>query len=92
MKAKEILNILAKPWCTNQDIIKIGDLSSSTASKVKCAIEKEFRKKYPTKFIPFHCVPTKDVIKYFDIDIEFLKDLASIDLNNKDINNNNNLL
>jgi hypothetical protein len=30
--------------------------------------------------------PTKDVIKYFDIDIEFLKGLASIDLDdNKDI-------
>lgn len=30
--------------------------------------------------MPAHCVPTKDVIKYFDIDIEFLKSLASIDL------------
>lgn len=30
--------------------------------------------------MPSHCVPTNDVIKYFDIDIEFLKSLASIDL------------
>ena len=80
MKAKEILNILATPWCSNQDIMKIANLSASTASKVKQAIEKEFRAKYPNKFIPSHCVPTKEVIKYFDIDIEFLKSLASINL------------
>ena len=80
MKATEILNILSNPWISNQDIMKIADLSSSMASKVKCAIEKEFRTKYPTKFMPSHCVPTKDVIKYFDIDIEFLKGLATIRL------------
>ncbi len=84
MKAKEILNILATPWCSNQDIMKIANISSSIASKIKRYIELEFRKKYPDKFIPAHCVPTKNVIKYFDIDIEFLKSLASIDLD--DIN------
>lgn len=82
MKAKEILNLLASPWCSNQDITKIANVSSSTASKIKKCIEVEFRKKYPNKFIPTHCVPTKDVIKYFDIDIEFLKGLVSIDLDN----------
>lgn len=84
MKAKEILNILSKPWLSNQDIIKIADLSPSTASKVKRNIETEFRKKNPNKFMPAHCVPTKDVIKYFDIDIDFLKSLANIDLNDDD--------
>ena len=84
MKAKEILNILATPWCSNQDIMKIANLSSSTASKIKRTIEAEFRKKYPNKFIPSNCVPSKDVIKYFDIDIEFLKSLAYLD---KELNN-----
>ena len=80
MKALEILNILSMPWCTNQDIMKIANLSSSTASKIKRTIELEFRKKYPNKFIPSNCVPSKEVIKYFDIDIEFLKGLATIRL------------
>lgn len=84
MKALEILNILSMPWCTNQDIMKIANLSSSTASKIKRTIEAEFRKKYPNKFIPSNCVPSKDVIKYFDIDIEFLKSLACLD---KELNN-----
>ena len=84
MKAKEILNILATPRCSNQDIMKIVNVSTSTASKIKRCIEIEFRKKYPEKFIPAHCIPTKDVIKYFDIDIEFLKSLVSIDLDDID--------
>ena len=84
MKAKEMLNILSKPWLSNQDIIKIADLSPFTASKVKRIIEAEFRKKNPNKFMPAHCVPTKDGIKYFDIDIDFLKSLANIDLSDDD--------
>ena len=83
MKAKEILDILSTPWCTNQDIMKISNLSSSTANKVKRYIESEFRKKNPNKFIPAYCIPTKDVIKYFDIDIEFLKTIASIKVDGK---------
>ncbi|MCI7333270.1 MAG: hypothetical protein MSH48_06425 [Mollicutes bacterium] len=35
-------------------------------------------KKNPTMFIPSHCVPTKEVIKYFDLDVEFLKSIANI--------------
>lgn len=73
MKARKILNIISKPWCTNQDLIKIANLSSSTASKVKQAIEKEFRKKESTKFMTAYCIPTKEPIKYFDLDIDFLK-------------------
>ena len=84
MKAKEILNKLATPWCSNQDIMKIVNVSSSTASKIKRCIEIDFRKKYPDMFIPAHCIPSKDVIKYFDIDIEVLKSLVSIDLDDID--------
>ena len=79
MKAKEILNILATPWCSNQDIMKIANVSATTASKIKQEIEKEFRKKEPNKYMPAYCIPTKEVIKYFDLDIEFLKSLVFLD-------------
>ena len=84
MKAKEILELIASPWCSNQDIMKIANLSASTASKVKRIIEMDFRKKNPTKFIPSHCVPTKEVIKYFDLDVEFLKNIANIKVDGDD--------
>lgn len=77
--AKEILEIISKPCCSNQDIMKIANVSASTASKIKQSIEKEFGKKEPNKFIPAYCIPTKEVIKYFDLDIEFPKSLINID-------------
>ena len=79
MKAKEILEIISKPWCSNQDIMKIANVSATTASKIKQEIEKEFRKKEPNKYMPAYCIPTKEVIKYFDLDIEFLKSLVFLD-------------
>ena len=83
MIAKEILEIISKPWCSNQDIMKIANVSASTASKIKQSIEKEFRKKEPNKFMPAYCIPTKEVINYFGLDIEFLKSIAYFD---KEIN------
>ena len=79
MIAKEILEIISKPWCSNQDIMKIANVSANTASKIKQEIEKEFRKKEPNKYMPAYCIPTKEVIKYFDLDIEFLKSLVFLD-------------
>ena len=79
MIAKEILEIISKPWCSNQDIMKIANVSATTASKIKQEIEKEFRKKEPNKYMPAYCIPTKEVIKYFDLDIEFLKSLVFLD-------------
>lgn len=84
MLAKEILEIISKAWCSNQNIMKIANVSASTASKIKQSIEKEFRKKEPNKFMPAYCIHTKEVIKYFDLDIEFLKSTAYFD---KEINN-----
>ena len=84
MIAKEILEIISKPWCSNQDIMNKADVSASTASKIKQSIEKEFRKKEPNTFMPAYCIPTKEVIKYLDLDIEFLKSIAYFD---KEINN-----
>ena len=79
MIAKEILEIISKPWCSNQDIMKIANVSATTASKIKQEIEKEFRKREPNKYMPAYCIPTKKVIKYFDLDIEFLKSLVFLD-------------
>lgn len=53
MIAKKILEIISKPRCSNQDIMKIANVSASTASKIKQSIEKEFRKKEPINFDSF---------------------------------------
>ena len=84
MIAKEILEIISKQWYSNQDIMKMANVSATTASKIKQEIEKEFRKKEPNKYMPTYCIPTKEVIKYFDLDIEFLKSISCF---GKEINN-----
>ena len=42
-------------------------------------MKKEFRKKEPNKFMTAYCIQTKEVIKYFDLDIEFLKSIVFFD-------------
>lgn len=42
-------------------------------------LKKNSEKKEPNKYIPAYCIPTKEVIKYFDLDIEFLKSLIFLD-------------
>ncbi len=62
MIAKKILEIVFKPWCSNQDIMRIANVSASTASKIKQSIEKEFRKKEPNKFMPAYCMSLSTLI------------------------------
>lgn len=83
MKSKEILNMLSKLWVSIQDIMIIADLTTSTTGRIKRTIEADFREKNSHKYLPSHCVPTKMVIQYFDINIEFLRSIACID---KEIN------
>ena len=53
-------------------------------AKLNKKLKKNSEKKEPNKYMPAYCIPTKEVIKYFDLDIEFLKSIACFE---KDINN-----
>ena len=44
---------------------------------------KKNSEKKPNKYMPAYCIPTKEVIKHFYLDIEFLKSIAYFD---KEIN------
>ena len=45
MIAKEILEIISKLWRSNQDIMKIANVSASTASKTKNLLRKNLERK-----------------------------------------------
>lgn len=47
-------------------------------AKLNNLLRKNLEKK-PNKFMPAYCIPTKEVIKYFDLDIEFFKSIAYFD-------------
>lgn len=52
-------------------------------ARLNSQLKKNLEKKEPNKFMPAYCILTKEVIKYFDLDIEFLKSIAYFD---KEIN------
>lgn len=78
LSASRMLNVMAKQWATNDDICKIGNVGSNKAIEIRRAIENEIKKNgynLPRQSI----VPMKNVIEYFQIDINYLKKLASLE-------------
>lgn len=71
MPAEEMLNLIAKQWCTLDDIMKLGHLGRNSALKVKKKIKEKLEKL--GYLIPKSVVPTKEVIKFLDIDIPYLE-------------------
>ena len=75
MSAEETLNLIAKQWCTLEDIMKLGHLGRNSALKAKKRIKERLEKQcYP---IPKSVVPTKEVVAFFDIDIPYLESRVS---------------
>lgn len=73
MKAKELLDLLDKQWANTKDIQKIGGIGEAKALKVKKQIRDELinDKNY---YLPNErTVPMSEVVKFFKIDINYLK-------------------
>lgn len=71
MSAEETLNLIAKQWCTLEDIMKLGHLSRNSALKAKKLLKDKLEKQ--GYLIPKSVVPTKEVVAFFDIDIPYLE-------------------
>ena len=75
MSAEETLNLIAKQWCTLEDIMKLGHLGRNSALKAKKKIKEKLEKQ--GYLIPKSVVPTKEVVAFFDIDIPYLESRVS---------------
>jgi hypothetical protein len=75
MSAEETLNLIAKQWCTLEDIMKLGHLGRNSALKAKKKIKERLEKQ--GYLIPKSVVPTKEVVAFFDIDIPYLESRVS---------------
>ena len=71
MSGEETLNLIAKQWCTLEDIMKLGHLGRNSALKAKKLIKDKLEKQ--GYIIPKSVVPTKEVVEFFDIDIPYLE-------------------
>ena len=69
--AKDILNLIAKPWANTQDIMSIGSVGRGTALEIKRKIRIE--SELNGLFLPKNLVKMEDVVKFFDLNINYLK-------------------
>lgn len=80
ISAEEALEILNKPWCTSEDIMKLSGYGETKASKIRKEINKQIESE--GYYILDKYVPTDRLLKYFCINLEYLKNIS--DLINRD--------
>lgn len=71
MTAEETLKLISKQWCNLEDLMKLGEIGRNNALKIK----KEIRNNLIEKGykLPNHHIPMNEVIKYLNIDINYLE-------------------
>lgn len=69
MNAKEILELISKQWCTLEDLKKLTGLGKNNLLKLKREIKKELN----NNSLPSKLLPMNEVVKYLNIDIDYLK-------------------
>ena len=76
--ASEQLQAMASQWANNKSIMVIGGVGMNKALEIRKAIEERIKSQglnLPRQAV----VPMKYVIDYFNIDIGYLKKLASLE-------------
>lgn len=79
MNYKELLDIISKPWIDTNGIMQLAQCGKNSAIKIRWDIEKSILNsglKLP-KSNKRH-VPTKLVLEYLGLDVEYIKNMASI--------------
>ena len=74
MNADELLKILSKQWCNTNDLIKITGLCKNNVLKLKKEIMSHLKGKNYS--LPNWLIPMSEVVKYLQINIEYLKEVS----------------
>lgn len=77
MSYTELFKTISTPWASINDIMKIAGCGKDSARKIRDSIIhiiKEEKKDIP--YSKKKVIPTKRVIEYLDLDIEYVKDMA----------------
>lgn len=80
--AEEALEILNKPWCTAEDIMKLSGYGENKAAKVRKEINEKLINEGFNVLDKY--VPTDRLLKYFSINIEYLKTISDLINRNKE--------
>lgn len=68
MSTDEILKIISKQWCSLDDLRKITGLGKNNLLKLK----REIKKSLNNNSIPNKLLPMNEVVKYLNIDVDYL--------------------
>ena len=73
MNAKETLELIStKTWCNINDLMKLTGLSRSSALKIRYKIKDSLNYEIHTRDLPMNVV-----VDYLNIDVEYLKMMAT---------------
>lgn len=72
--AKEMLEILKKQWLSTKDIKILASVGYEKARTIKIEIAEDLKKQ--GYFLPPGLVPSEEVIKYLNLNVNYLKKVS----------------
>lgn len=85
LSATEMLQTLAKQWLTTADIKRIACCGYDKARAIRDGVANYLKEK--NYYFPSGYLPTKEVIEYLKIDVNYLKKLSNIERSLKEEKN-----
>lgn len=77
MIASETLKLIAKQWCTLQDLMKLTSLGRNSALKIRKEIITNITNQGYK--LPCNLIPMCEVVNKLNINVPYLKDMAELE-------------
>ena len=74
MTIDETLKLIAQQWCNLSDLMKLANIGINTALTIKSKIKNNLEKE--GYYVPKNAVPMQKVVKYLNIDIDYLESIS----------------
>ena len=71
MTVDETLKLIAQQWCNLADLMKLANIGRNSALTIKSKIKNDLENK--GYYVPKNSVPMQEVVKYLNIDIDYLE-------------------
>ena len=71
MTVDETLKLIAQQWCNLSDLMKLANIGRNSALTIKSKIKNDLESK--GYYVPKNAVPMQEVVKYLNIDIDYLE-------------------
>ena len=71
MTVDETLKLIAQQWGNLSDLMKLANIGRNSALTIKSKIKNDLEKE--GYYVPKNAVPMQEVVKYLNIDIDYLE-------------------